>query len=323
MATDANDPEGGGGGGGSNGGGLPNSNAFTGYSDGPNPTGANVFNPADNIYDNQVYSGLASSQALNQFQSALYNDYNSRFRPMIENLLDKNAAAAELNRRLGRVKVGTQQSQDMARLTGAQALARTGTNMTADQSEVMSRNSALNDTLAQVTGDAGVRRGFQKEQDDTRNMLIQLGRGQLGQNMTTLDQLAATETDRNAYNSQAQANATAQDNQTNTQLASMAIMMYMMSSEKLKENIMPVNVDAALHLVENTPIYSFNYKAETGIAPIEQPFIGPIAEESPRVITNDQATMVNLYNMVGLLYGSVQALVIRIEQLEAELKDGR
>lgn len=180
------------------------------------------------FFGTSLNAGSSASDTLGGYQEGLYNDYQRRFQPLIDQYLDKDKGAAELDRRLGRVSVTADKSSEIARLTGQQALGRTGTQMSADQQAMVARNSGINNALAKVSGGASVRQDFIKQQDNTRDFLVNMGRDQLGQDMTTLDQLAATETNRQAYNTQAAAQASAQDDQTNTSLASMAIMMAMM-----------------------------------------------------------------------------------------------
>lgn len=78
------------------------------------------------------------------------------------------------------------------------------------------------------------------------------------------------------------------------------------SSRELKYGIQNVAPDEALDTVMRTPVKGYKYKGST------EPFIGTIAEEAPREISDGKR--VNLVNQVGTLTGAVQALASRLNK---------
>lgn len=78
------------------------------------------------------------------------------------------------------------------------------------------------------------------------------------------------------------------------------------SSRELKYGIQNVAPDEALDTVMRTPVKGYKYKGST------EPFIGTIAEEAPREISDGKR--VNLVNQVGTLTGAVQALAGRLNR---------
>lgn len=106
-----------------------------------------------------------------------------------------------------------------------------------------------------------------------------------------------------------------------TTSTSTATPSYFPSDVRMKENIEPVDDDAALEMVEDTDNYSWNYKGD----PSQQQRVGPMAQDVNATMGEAAApggTQIDLVSMNGKMMGAVKALAKRTRKLEMAIEAG-
>lgn len=90
---------------------------------------------------------------------------------------------------------------------------------------------------------------------------------------------------------------------------------YMMSSEKVKENIR--DYKKGLDVLKNVDVKQYDYKEEYGG---EKNKVGVIAEEMPKEITAQLSRILNvdLYGLLGIAINAIKELNEKVEKLEAK-----
>jgi len=93
------------------------------------------------------------------------------------------------------------------------------------------------------------------------------------------------------------------------------------SSRSLKTPDGAVDADALLVAVQNLPVETWRYKAETGLE--TKPHIGPYAEDFKAAFGVGDGVTINPIDAMGICLAAIQALTRKVEMLEEELKKAR
>jgi hypothetical protein len=93
------------------------------------------------------------------------------------------------------------------------------------------------------------------------------------------------------------------------------------SSRSLKSADGAVDTDALLAAVQNLPVETWRYKAETGLE--TKPHIGPYAEDFQAAFGVGDGVTINPVDAMGICLAAIQALTRKVEMLEEELKKAR
>ena len=93
------------------------------------------------------------------------------------------------------------------------------------------------------------------------------------------------------------------------------------SSRALKSPDGAVDADALLAAVQNLPVETWRYKAETGLE--TKPHIGPYAEDFQAAFGVGDGVTINPVDAMGICLAAIQALTRKVEMLEEELKKAR
>ncbi len=93
------------------------------------------------------------------------------------------------------------------------------------------------------------------------------------------------------------------------------------SSRALKSADGTVDAEALLAAVQNLPVETWRYKAETGLE--TKPHIGPYAEDFQAAFGVGDGVTINPVDAMGICLAAIQALTRKVEMLEEELKKAR
>jgi len=99
--------------------------------------------------------------------------------------------------------------------------------------------------------------------------------------------------------------------------------MAMMSGRKLKKAITPMSSNGVLDKIKSVPIYQWLYRNEDDN---HVPHIGPVAEDfneafdNPGLIPSQHDEGIDIPSLHGVALAGVQALIKKVDELEAELK---
>ena len=172
----------------------------------------------------------------------------------------------------------------------------------------MLRNALVNNantragTIAKATDDYR-QMGIQRAMDTLVPAAIPDAKTQAGQ----ASSIANNQMQRNM--AQAQSDAQGQQSMMGGLGAIASLIPLMFSTREAKENIQPVDVYKFLDDIVSMPIYTWNYKGDTG-----RTHIGPVVEESPTYIV--EGKYLNAQDCIGFLLGAVKALTEKVRSLE-------
>jgi hypothetical protein len=244
-----------------------------------------------------------------QLSRQLYDYWQQTFAPIERDLLtratDPNAIeeSAKLAREIN------DKSFDRAESNADFALHTYGASLTPEQQEARKRYMETQKSNGAIHAAAKAVDDTTNRQEKLRAGVIGLGRDIATSATDSINQLDAAANQRSIRNEQNQAAATQQRNSSIAQLATTALLL---STEKAKKNIKPVDTAKSMDVIRSIDNKGWEYKE--GMGP-EGRFVGGIAEELPPEVSNGK--VVDLINQAGHQTGAIQNIDQRLQALEA------
>lgn len=242
----------------------------------------------------------------------MWKDFQDRYDPIISDLVNITQGEGR-SEALADAYTQADKGTALSYAIGDRNEERLGTQMSERQRATQDRMRGLQRSVNVAGGQNTTRRALDRRELSTFSDLFGIGRGVLSESTAAGSGASGLESARNVAQSQDASARSAQDAALIGDI--MGFVGGMMSSIEYKENVEPTNSDELLRLIEDVDIVTFNYKPEHNNPGT---YIGMIAEDTDDAFTDPDKKAVNIYNFVGALVASVQALSKRVEELEGK-----
>lgn len=263
--------------------------------------------------------GVSGKDQITQGQMAktsgmLQRDHKKRWKHGVEKgVMDYLEDSSTIDAAAESGAANATQQMGIASAMQENAMARTGMQLTPEQRAAMKAKQDLAGATL-VTGEANrARAGEVALKQSVRNPMMDMGRGSLQQGMGMFSSASNMEQQRG------QANAVAKEQerqQTGQAVATVAAMM-MMSDKKKKTNISKMDTNSALDDVRGMKLKHWRYK--DGVGPDTEMHRGPMAQDAPDSITNNEKTMINVHDELQLGMGAIQELAKKVDRIERRM----
>ncbi len=255
-----------------------------------------------------------NQEAYAEMSEWMYNDWETRFQPIEQSLLDevmnKDEHIAEQAEAAGDAAVA---SYNATLGMSERNMARYGTEMDADQQAATDRTTAMDAQGAEISAQNMARESAAARYQQLQADMVALGRGVQSTSLGGMQSAAGMEADRNASNQGAYGSHKASQYQAAGTAAAMGIAA---SEERRKKNIKPTSNKKALKDVESVALKKWDYKPGMSKGREEKGHIGGMAGDMPDSMTTEDKKGVELGDSVMTLVGATQELSDRIKKLE-------
>lgn len=183
--------------------------------------------------------------------------------------------------------------------------------LTEAQQEYYDRKSKLGASKSRMTLRNTTRDAYRDRGMGISAQMMGVGRGLSNSAIQGLSAASGLEASRNATNQQMKQQ---QQSSTMSAIGTLAAgAMIAMSTIKAKENVKPVDMQDLIEKLREIDLYEFDYKDGFGVA---GKHYGPIVELIPEEFRDGD--FLNMYNIMGTMMASMQAMQARIDELESK-----
>lgn len=247
----------------------------------------------------------------------MYSDWETRFQPIEQELLDEVMNRDE-NIRQNVETAGAEANKSYEATMGISErnMARYGTEMDADQRAATDLSNDISQQGSQISAQGMARDASTARYDQLATGMMGVGSGVKTGAISGMGTAANMEAQRNNYNQNAYAQSQAQFWNTLGGAASTGAMIYMASDKNRKTNVRKASTKEALRDIEAVDLKHYDYKPGMSGGRPEKGHIGGMAQDMPDSMTSEDKTMVDIGDSLMTLVGATQALSQRIKALE-------
>lgn len=256
-----------------------------------------------------------------QIQAAItreqYADYVNRFQPYEDQLyaeMTPERRAELLNQELTTAGESVDKQFGASRDIMGRQTSRYGLSLNPDQQQSVDRSFGLQNVLGKVGARNLTRRNAYERDMGAMRDIVQVGREMEATASSAAGAAAGMQASRDAANRRMEAQAKAQNMQDIGSIAGLGMAAIMMSRRDTKKNIKSVNARDANESIKKTDVKSFEYKPGLGMP--KGRFMGPLADDAPKVFVDAKRTGIKPTNMVAAVVASQKDVLKRLEKLE-------
>lgn len=259
--------------------------------------------------------GMTANQLQARMTREQFADFENRLAPMLDSLYRENNNPRAFGTAAFKAASEASRANSAAQGVMGRQMQQYGRGMTADQRRAMATQMQIGGA-ANMAGAATSARGRVKDQQmATRMDLLGIEQGLADNANEAASSAAQMETGRNEQNNALRNQRKSQKAQTFGSLLGLGLLA--LSSEAFKHEIEELRDTPADKLLDSFTIKTFRYKPEVGLG--DRLWIGPIVEELPDVLKDEDGIFMNMYNAVGLLIDRCQRQEKRIRALEDQI----
>ncbi len=261
----------------------------------------------------------ANQEKYAEMNDWLYQDWETRFKPIEESLLDELANKDKnIAKQADAAGQAAKTSYDATLGMSERNMARYGAELDEDQLAAQERSNTMAGQGAQISAQNMARDATSARYDQLQQNMVALGRGVQGTAISGMSSASGMETNRNAQNQQIYGqNQAAGWNALGT-AAGLAGTAIMLSDKHAKKNIRKASTKKALKDIEAIELKRWDYKPGMSGGREEKGHIGGMAQDMPRGMTTQDRKQVDLGDSVMTLVGGMQALSTRLKRLEKD-----